>query len=89
MRAHERVIWSHIEFTAVSWGDDHWGHILTASKVYEDLLPKNAADKLDGENEKQEHIGLLDEHQTKRELIAHIITRKWLYLDIGGGGGYA
>ena len=48
------------------------------------VLPKNAEDKLDGERGKQEQISrdLLDELQTRRELLVQIIKRKWLYLDM-------
>ena len=46
------------------------------------VLPKIAADKLDGEKDKQEHTYYIDELQTRRELLAQIIKRKWLSLDM-------
>ena len=38
------------------------------------VLPKNAADKLDG-TEKRRNKSILDELQTRRELLANIVKR--------------
>ena len=41
------------------------------------VLQQNAADEMDGEKDKQEHLGpLFDELQTRRERLAQIIKRK-------------